>query len=234
MALEDEIDDILRELLREPGALAAHVVHTGDAAPEEASGPQLRAPLGGAIELVLTHQATLPPELPAAIERAARELRAALRRWGADAHSTAWPTLVGRLPRHRRELLGRITAYLEGLAATHNVSAVVVLRGKEIVVQIGALDEPRNARLAFLRKRIDAEASRAKGKTSHAEIHDEEVYARSFWFDAYLILFFDAPYPLDFVRHRARAVTHELGRLLPHLDDDPTTPAATRPVPPRG
>jgi hypothetical protein len=231
VALEDEIDDILRELLRERGALAAHVVHTGEAAPIEAEGPQLRAPLGGATELVLTHNGEPPAELPAALERCARELRAALRRWGAEPHTTEWPTLASRRPRHRRELMGRITTFLEALAATHHVSAISVLRGKDVVVEVGHMDEMRSARLAFIRKRLDAEAARTRGKSSHAEIHDEEVYARSFWFDAYLILFFDAPYPLDFVRHRARAVTQELGRLIPHLDDDPTTPASTKPVP---
>jgi hypothetical protein len=62
----------------------------------------------------------------------------------------------------------------------------------------------------------------------------DDVYARSFWFDAYLVIYFrDAGWALDFVRHRARAVCRALALILPHLEIEPPTPANVRPLPPR-
>jgi hypothetical protein len=110
----------------------------------------------------------------------------------------------------------------------------LVLRGPELVATSGVIDPALRDRLPFLRRRVDAEAGRRRGRSSHAEVVGDDVYVRSFWFDAYLIAFFTGPgWSIDFVRHRARAVARELATVLPHLSDDPRDPANVRPLPPR-
>jgi hypothetical protein len=231
MAFEAEIDDILRELLREPGALGVQVVTEGEAA-EAAGGGIARRALGGGAELVVTVGAGAPPDLPAAIERAARDLRACVRRHGVERVPTL--SLVGRAPKTRAALLARVKDFLGALAAMHGASGAVVLRGAEVIAAAGALGDAHLDRVTFLRKRVDAEAARRRGRSSHAEVVSDDVYARSFWFDAYLVIFFAQPgWALDFVRHRARAVCRALAVILPHLEAEPPTPANVRPLPPR-
>jgi hypothetical protein len=231
VAFEQEVDDILRELLRERGAIGARVVSAGDA-DELAGVAHARRALGHGAELVVTVGALADPELPAAIERAARELRACIRRHGVERVPEV--TLVGRVPRPRAALLAKARAFLEALAAMHGALSALVLRGGQIVAEGGAVDAAQRERLTFLRKRIDAEAARRRGRSSHAEIVGDDVYARSFWFDAYLVIFFAGPgFAVDFVRHRARAVARALAVILPHLDDEPPSPANVRPLPPR-
>jgi hypothetical protein len=244
VGFESEVDDILRELLRAPGALAARLAAAGSA--EDADGPEARRlALGAGAELVVTIGATTPAvggsgglreadgsRLDEAIERAARELAACIRRYGVT--SVPDVRLLGRAPRTRAALLRRTEELLGAFAAMHNASCALVLRGPELVAASGPIDAAQRERLSFLRKRVDAAAARRRGKSSHAEIVGDDVYARSFWFDAYLILFFAGPgWSPDFVRHRARAVARELALVLPHLDDDPPAPANIRPLPPR-
>lgn len=231
MSFELEVDDILRELLREPGALGVQVVTEGAIA-EAGAGGQARRALGGGAELVVSVGASAPPELPAAIERAARELRACIRRHGVE--QVPQLSLVGRAPRSRAALLGKVRDFLGALAAMHGATGAVVLRGAEVLAVAGTLEPAHSERLQFLRKRIDAEAARQRGRSSHAEVVGDDVYARSFWFDAYLVIFLHAEgWALDFVRHRARAVCRALSVILPHLENDPPTPANVRPLPPR-
>jgi hypothetical protein len=228
-----EVDDILRELVREPGAIGAALVGSGEDPEEiaELKAEQLRrVPLGQGAELVVAVAGGAPAELAAAIERAARELRACLRYH--ESEGVPRVELIGRLPRSRAALLRKATLLLEALLNMQNAAAATVLRRAEVLAAAGDLNEARRERLAFLRKRIDAEAARLRGQSSHGEALGPDVFACSFWFDAYLVLFFDRPYSPDFVRHRARAVTRELAQILPHLDEDPTTPAAIKPLPP--
>ena len=228
MSFEAEADDILRELLREPGARGAVVAREG-AEPGEAR----RHPLGQGVELVVAVDEAPPAELGEAIERAARELRSAIRRHGLT--EVPEVRLAGRMPRSREALLRKVRDLIGALAAMHGAPAAVLLRGPEILATYGDLDDAHRAQLSFLRKRLDAEAARSGGRSSHAELSADDFYARSFWFDAYLFLFFaHAGWSLDFVRYRARAVTRELSAVLPHLENDPTTPANVRPLPPRG
>jgi len=226
---EAELDDILRELLREPGAVGVSLARAETS--EAAEGPRFSVPLGEGIELRVTTTLEPPVDLANAAERAVRELRACLRRSGVSLASAPEVSLWGRVPRSRAALLERVTRLLEALAANLHATAVTVLRGDGIVASAGALDEVRRERLTFLRKRVDAEAARKRGTSSHAEVVSPDVYARSFWFDAYLALFFDHAYSVDFARHRARIVAREIGRLLPHLDDDPDAPAVVKPLP---
>jgi hypothetical protein len=237
VALETEVDDILRELLREPGALAAALIRQPDAAEARFAEVEperlVRAPLGQGAELVVAVAQGAPVELPSAIERAARELRSALRRHQSPDTQLLEVALTGKIPRSRAALLRKIERLLAAFAATHGAVGVALIRAGEVVAVGGVLDEAHLERLAFLRKRVDAEASRFKGKTSHAEVIGDDVFACSFWFDAYLMVFFDRAWSTDFVRHRARVVTRELAVVLPHLDDDPHTPADVKPLPPR-
>ncbi|MBI4512286.1 MAG: hypothetical protein HY698_21820 [Deltaproteobacteria bacterium] len=232
MGFEDEIDDILRELVRERGAFAAGLADAGEDpfSEEDAQGrSKERMPLGGGTELVVLIDPSAVEDLKGAIERAARELRSCVRRWNPE--SLAGFQVLGRLPRGRTAILRRISRYLEAFVHVHGAACAVVLRGSQVLSWSGNLDEIRRERLPFLRKRVDAEAARKRGKTSHAEVHGEDVYARSFGFDGYLVVFFERPYSLDFVRYRARTVTRELALLLPHLDDDPPASTQIRPRP---
>jgi len=241
MSFESEVDDILRELLREPGTLGARVI--GGVAEDAGAGAvevveevagvaQARRGLGGGAELVVTVGATAPPDLPAAIERAARDLRSCIRRHAISEVPSV--TLSGRAPRGRAAMLARARDFLAALAAMHGAVCAVLLRGGDVLAHAGDLDDERRERLTFLRKRVTAEAARRRGRSSHAEITGDDVYARSFWFDAYLVIYFAGPgWALDFVRHRARAVVRVLAVIMPHLEDEPPTPANVRPLPPR-
>jgi hypothetical protein len=232
MAFEDELDDILRELLREPGVIAAALARTGEEpfAAETNAGVQRRLPLGGGVELVALVDAEGQgrSELSGAFERCARELRACTRVWGREPPELS---LMGRTPRTRQALLARIGRFLEAFANTQGAVGACVLRGPEVVAIGGAIDEARMDRLAFLRKRVDAAGDKLRGKTSHAAIDGEDFFACSFGFDAYLVAFFDKPWSLDFVRHRVKMVTRELASILPHLDDPPEAPAKISPLP---
>ena len=231
MAFEEELDDILRELVREPGVIAAALAKTGEDpfAGETQGGELRRAPLGGGAELVVL--VPLPDEHPgvaAALERASREIRALTRMYQREPPALS---MLGRAPRTRQALLARIGRYLDAFAATQGAVGVALLRGAQVVATGGALDEARIDRLAFVRKRVDAEAEKQRGKSSHAEVHGDDFFACSFWFDAYLIAFFEGAYALDFVRHRVRLVARELAAILPHLDEPPEAPAKLNPLP---
>ena len=228
VAFETEVDDILRELLRVPGTLAARLGQVG--APSEDDGDERRLPLGAGAELVVTVGVEPPAELPQAIEQAARELRSCIRRYGLEAVPDM--RLSGRVPRSRAVLLRRTEALLAAFAAMHGATCACVLRGPELLAIGGALDNERRDRLPFLRKRLDAASERQRGKSSHGEVVGDDVFARKFWFDAYLVVFFGGEgWSVDFVRHRARAVARELAVVMPHLDDDPPSPANVRPLP---
>jgi hypothetical protein len=244
VAFEAEADDILRELAREPGIAGASVVTAASGSEAEAEADAdddpdarvRRVPLerGAELAVVLAADDGAVPDgaTATAIERAARELKSCILLHGLT--QVPEVRLPGRTRRSREALLAHMRELLGALAAMHGAAAAVVTRGKEVVAVGGELTEASRQRLAFVRKRIDAEAVRRRGKTSHAEIIADDLYARSFWFHAYLVVFFErGGWALDFVRHHVRAVARQLARVLPHLDDDPPAPAQIRPRPER-
>jgi hypothetical protein len=132
----------------------------------------------------------------------------------------------------RARIVARIEAYLKALVnMQHAVNAVLVLR-TDAVATAEPPTELQRERLTFLLKRMSAEERKRRGETSHAELVGDDFYAVSFWYGACLVVYFDAPYALDFVRHRARRVTHELASMLPDLDEPPhLDPVQTSPLP---
>jgi hypothetical protein len=229
VSFEVEAQDILRELLREPGALAASLGAPPPALDVHGS-VEKRVPLLHGAELVVAVAETAPPSLDATVEHAARDLMTRLRLYQVTDVPSIW--LAGATPRSREALLRRVQRLLEALSSMHGAVAVALGYRTDVLAAAGDLDEQRRDRLPFLRRRIDAEAARRRGKTSHAEIVGEDVYARSFWFDAYLWVFFGGEgWPEDFVRHRARQVIRQLSAILPYLIDGPPASAQVKPVP---
>jgi hypothetical protein len=198
----------------------------------------LAAPLGGHKLLRLTfadEDDTLEPaaeerrteERRASLERSARALRAAARRWDVVLPELLYSPATGTS--HER-VVARIEGFLEALTNTQNASnATVVYHGK-VIGSASELDELETSRLAFIIKRAEAEANRSSD-SSHGTVYGEDFFATTFYFGACLIAFFSAPYSHDFVRHRARLVTRELSALLPHLDEPPPAPALVSPLP---
>ena len=130
----------------------------------------------------------------------------------------------------RERIVARIESYLQALSNTQGmVNATVTHRGCP-VASACPLTEMQRERLPFTIKRVVAESARATN-SSHADIAGDDFFAQSFWFDACLVAFFDGPYSVDFVRHRARLVTREVSNLLPLLDDPDHDPASTAPIP---
>lgn len=225
--LTDELKQLLRELVEQTGAQDVAIVH--DSEDENAPSDLLSVPIGGGARLT----ARFPGDddacdRDAAMERAARSLRACARRWDV-------PTLPPvRFPDGdlgtRDRVVARIVAYLQALANTQGmVNATVTHRGCP-VASAEPLTELQRERIPFTLKRVSAEAARS-ASSSHADIAGDDYFAQSFWFDACLVAFFDAPYSVDFVRHRARLVAKEVSNLLPLLDDPDHDPAHVAPIP---
>ena len=225
LGLDDEVREILRELVSEIGAASAEITD----APEEKTGvPSRTVPVGEAayLRVEIGTRSDRGGDVEAALERAARALRAAGRRWEA-----ALPLLAIRPGHgtHKERVAERVGAFLSALAAVQNAdNALVVLRGRVIAAArpLGALEE---ARWPFIAKRALAAADKTSG-SSHAELADPDFFALTFWYGAVLVIYFTGPYAVDFVRHRARRVARELGDLLPDLEPEPPAPAtALRP-----
>jgi hypothetical protein len=166
---------------------------------------------------------------PAAIERASRALRACARRWGADTFPEVEYQRSKALDQNR--VRDRIQAYLQAFANAQGVVNAVVMVKDDIVASARELDELQSERLPFLLKQVDNEVRNRKGETSHIEILRDDLCAFAFWIDACLVAFCDGGFSPDFLRHRARMVTREIGQLLPYLDDPPSAPASVAPIP---
>jgi hypothetical protein len=216
---EEELREVLRDVRSQLGAERVAIVR---AAPDGDEAGVHAAPLGGGAFLRAEFAWTTDHSgegRQAAMERAARLLRTCARRWDVsqipalDLPQGGPPTVARARDRMRR--------YLQALCNTeHAANALVHYRG-EIIASAHDLEELQQARVQFTVKRVQAEASRLRGQTSHAEISGDDFYAVGFWFDACLLVFFTGSYSLDFIRHRARLVTRELAALMPLLDDDP-------------
>lgn len=170
-----------------------------------------------------------PLDREAAMERAARALRAAARRWSQGAlPSLRWPEAEPAPARER--VIERIRTYLLALAEVARCTNVLVARGTDLVAAAREPTDLERARIAFAVKRVEADADRRDG-TSHGEVVGDDLYVRSFYFDASLVAYFDGPWGLDFVRHRARQVCRELAHLLAMLEPTPPSDTAEAPIP---
>jgi hypothetical protein len=224
-ALHDEIRHILKDLCADTGAVTAEVT----AATEARTGvPARTLPLGGRtfLRVELATRSKRGEDVEAALERAARAIRAAGRRWEVDELPEVLVGANRATPGER--IRDRITAYLSALAAIQNGRNALVVHRGHLVASATPLDELESARWPFIARRAAAAAERARG-SSHADLADPDFYATTFWYGAVLVVYFTAPYATDFVRHRARLVARELAKLLPGLEPDPAEGAAIRP-----
>lgn len=239
--IEAELRDILQALLDETGSLAAAIVSDDG---DRTGVPSKRRPLGGDRALVLELASRSRKEVepaeggaePAEVDRrpqatdallevAARQLRAVARRWNVEALPLLRvPPQVASADR----VLARVQAFLRALAsATGGHNAVLWRRGK-VLGSAAPLDEQQASRAGFLARRALASAG---PHSSQAEVVDPDAYAMTFYYGAVLVVTVQAPYAVDFLRHRCRQVARELALLLPSLEPDPEAPAAVRPVP---
>lgn len=226
MGVSAQLTDELREILRELGeAAGAAQVWIG---PAGGDNQQRDLGRGKALFASFGEQEPEPGDTNEALERAARALRAAGRRWEIeelpDVH---WPE---RDHPARDRVLERIEAYLEALANTDNCDNLLLVRDAVLIAAASPPTELQRARIAFAIKQVQADAGRRAG-TSHGEIVGDDIYVRSFYVDAALVGFFSGPWATDFVRHRARRVARELAHLLSMLDEPPPSDAAQAPIP---
>ncbi len=227
--MDGELQELLSELVENVGARSAYIEPDGVA--ELADGTHA-SPLGRGARLVVEFAEPLQddPDRAASIERAVRALRACARRWDADSFPTVYARARPRGPEKDR-VIDRIRAYLVALANAQGVTNVTVTVRDEVIASAIDLDELQRARIPFLLKQVEAEVLAHKGVTSHIEIVREDLCAFAFWVDACLVAFCEGDFSADFLRHRARMVTREIGQLLPHLDEPPPTPVNVSPLP---
>lgn len=223
----DELRQRLLELCAETGAVDARIVHAKPSALADRGVHRVPLGVGAHLDVEMTAE---PSEAQlAAIERAARALRDCARRW-----ELPLPPLGGEpaaVPMRTR-IMGRVEAFLRGLTGVKDAAnALVTVRGK-LVASANPPRELERERIDFMLRRVDAEVARQVGASSHTELCGPDFYATSFWYGACLIVFFEGPFSVDFIRHRARMVTRELASLLPELDDPPRDPAKVAPIPP--
>ncbi|HKE19602.1 MAG TPA: hypothetical protein VKB80_32215 [Kofleriaceae bacterium] len=232
---------------RNPGGLSpAGLNPAGVSDPELDASADLRShathsmsvPVGGGAVLRAGFLHAEDPPDPngraAALERAARALRACARRWDVG---TLPPLAFPESSRSPRGLiLSRVRSYLGALVGSLGMdNAVVTLRGR-VLASARPLGELHRAQIPFTVRRVAVEADRRRGggpggPSSHGELVGEDFYALGFWYGGCLLGFFSRPYAADFVRHRARLVTRELSHLLSLLDEPSHDPAQTAPRP---
>jgi len=260
--LKDELRQLLRELAQATGAVSVAIAHPElSELPGLAGGPwrpgrhdaeldispELRSsathsmsvPVGGGAVLRAGFLCAEEPPDPngraAALERAARALRACARRWDVG---TLPPLAFPETSRSPRGLiLSRVRSYLTALVGSLGMdNAVVTLRAR-VLASARPLGEMHRAQIPFTVRRVASEGDRRRGTgsagspSSHGELAGEDFYALGFWYGGCLVGFFSRPYSADFVRHRARLVTRELSHLLSLLDEPTHDPAQTAPRP---
>ncbi len=230
---EKELREILGELADTVSVDSATIVPADGAMAANDEGLSKTRPLGNGATLHVRFKSSESnrdsQQHAAALERAARAIRACARRWGIDTlpavtiHTTTSVT--------RERIVDRIGVYLGALCGTRNTLNAAVTLHDEIVASATPLTELQRDRVPFILKQLAAEVERNRGDSSHAELVGEDFLAQTFWFGAALIAFYVEPCSIDFLRHRARMVIRELSGILPSLDDPPRDPAKTQPVP---
>ncbi|MBK9031789.1 MAG: hypothetical protein IPL61_10770 [Myxococcales bacterium] len=217
--MTEDARQLLAELLTELGARRASIVPAGGASPPGGVGGLRSLPLGGGarleVELGAIGRAT--DDVDRALEEAVRALRELAR-----ATARPWPALTttGAGPMRVRD---RIRTYLAALAELHGARVALVCVRDRVVVANVEPDLQDRERLPLLVRRLEAAGLRQG--SSHGELADDDVFALSFWHRAAVVVFFAGPYPIDFVRHRARLVAREVAELLADLEPDPGAPA---------
>jgi hypothetical protein len=225
--LRDEVQQILQELGE---AIGAGRIWIAAAQPEAAPDPELISRgLGRGQALWVRLLGEGADSRHSEIERAARALRAAARRWaGGPLPEVSWPEGEEAPPPGR--VIERIETYLRALAEVAGCTNVLVTRRSGLVAAAREPSELERDRIEFAVKRVEADAVSRDG-TSHGEVVGEDLYVRSFYFDAALIAYFDGPWGIDFVRHRARQVCRELAHLLGMLEPTPPSDVVQAPRP---
>ncbi len=238
-AIVDEVRETLRHLVDEIHAAAARIVvdrpeaapapvADTDAVTETNDAPVRTLALGGGEYLrVELREESESVDIEVAFEHATRQLRAIRRRWEV-ANLPQVSFSRDNQPAHD-VVKDRIIAYMKGLASIDRASNAFVILDNKLIASAMPPDEGEAARWPFLARRA---LSTHKPNSSHGEIVDPDAYARSFWYDAALVVLLAEPYAIDFVRHRCRQVCRELANLLPLLEPDPGGPAAIRRRPP--
>jgi hypothetical protein len=220
----EPIRALLGELLEHLGARRISVVPAGGAVPPLGPGGVRTLPLGGGarLEVELGAVGRADDHVDRALEEAVRALRHLARE-----HRAALPAVTVSSAGPVR-VLDRIRAYVHALGELHGAQNAILLVGEEVLVARRDPDALERSRLELLVRRLTAEARHRS--SSHADLADADAFCLSFWHGAVLVLYFAGPYPVDFVRHRAKAVARELSELLPDLDPEPESPAvAVRP-----
>jgi hypothetical protein len=254
--LKDELRQLLRELAAATGAVSVAIAHPDlpdmpglagfsglmdadlDASAELRSSAthSMSVPVGGGAVLRAGFLCAEEPPDPngraAALERAARALRACARRWDVG---TLPPLAFPESARSPRGIiLSRVHSYLNALAGSLGMdNAVVTLRGR-VLASAHPLGELHRAQIPFTVRRVAVEADRRRGASppsSHGELVGEDFYALGFWYGGCLVGFFSRAYSADFVRHRARLVARELSHLLSLLDEPSHDPVQSAPRP---
>jgi|GEM_PF-1390263 len=188
------------------------------------------APLGRGATLQLHQPSDQHDSVPAALERAARAIRACARRWNRNDVPAAHYSAGGPVKRDR--VVDRVQRYLQAFANTAGVRNAIVTVAGELSASAAPPTELQAERLPFLLKQLANEVRRHRGETSHVELIQPDVVLFAFWIDACLLVFVSDDYAEDFVRHRAKMVMRELTHLLPYLDDDdPDGGARVAPLP---
>lgn len=226
--METELRDLLRDLVHGAGAESAAILITAPGEPHDEVTKIVPLGMGALLELRFLTESSAEGR-DATIERAARALRACLRRWGVEEFPPLHYARAEAPTRNR--IVDRIKVYLQAFANAQGVVNAAVTSHHELVTSAFELTPHQTERLPFLLKQIDAEARSHKGETSHVEVMRDDLCAFAFWVDACLVAFCEDRYSEDFLRHRARMVTREVGQLLPYLDDDPESPAQVAPLP---
>jgi hypothetical protein len=236
--MDRELLEILKDLVYGVAADTAVIIAAPASGPETSAADPDELPADGEVRAVpLGRGAVLRVHFlgqgsddtrAAAIERAARAIRACSRRWGSDLPHLSYQRQRA-LERHR--IRERIEVYLQAFANAQGVSNALVTADGDVVAAARPVSADQQQRLPFLAKQVEAEIRNRRGETSHVEVIREDVCAFSFWINACLIAFCDGTFSPDFMRHRARLVMREISHLLPHLDEPPDAPAKLAPVP---
>ena len=218
---EIELREVLERLLEDANIKALRI-DSLDSEP----GPAWEAhPLGKGSALFLLPHSHAPE--PATVHSAIRAIREIQRQSQRD----NWPSIQVPSARSNPKEVARQRAHRFLAALLHETrmrGALVCLGGRPLI-EAGDLSEALELRLPLVLRQLDAKALRDP-RSSHGEILSEDLYLRSFWYGAALVLEGECATP-DFLRYRVKAVCRELVPILELIDDEPPKPAKAAPRP---